>query len=172
MTAQRTRRALLRDVGVGAGVGVGIGVGVAVAADGARAGAPPAAAPTAAIDEVKALVERQRQAWNAGDLDAFCAVYADDCVFLSPSGLTVGRDAVLARYQKRYGRAKETMGTLGFEHLNQQVGVDVVTLAMRWSLQITSSPGGAKAQSLSGLTLICFARRADGAWRLTQDASM
>ena len=57
------------------------------------------------------------------------------------------------------------MGTLSFEHLHEVVGVDVVTLAMRWSLAMADKP------ALSGLTLICFAQR-DGAWRLTQDASM
>jgi len=119
---------------------------------------------TAAADEVEAVLERQRAAWNAGDLEGFCAVYADDCVFLSPSGLTTGRAQVLARYQKRYGQAKDTMGHLGFEVLHRQVGVDVVSLAMRWSLDVAS-------ERKSGLTLVCFAKGPTG-WRLMQDASM
>ncbi len=34
--------------------------------------------------EVLALLEQQVAAWNRGDLEAFCAVYADDAVFVSP----------------------------------------------------------------------------------------
>jgi ketosteroid isomerase-like protein len=37
--------------------------------------------------EVLALLERQSGAWSRGDLDAFCSVYADDAVFLSPRSL-------------------------------------------------------------------------------------
>ena len=52
--------------------------------------------------EVLALLDRQAAAWSRGDLDAFCSIYADDAVFLSPSGVTKGRAEVLARYKKKY----------------------------------------------------------------------
>ena len=60
---------------------------------------PPSAGAVTARLEVEARLGAQRDAWNRGDLDGFCADYADDAVFLSPSGLTRGRAEVLARYR-------------------------------------------------------------------------
>src|SRR5690348_12006781 len=73
-----------------------------------------------ATDNVKTLLLDQAKAWNAGDLDAFCSVYADDATFVSPSGVTQGRGNVLARYKKRYPD-KAAMGTLSFEFLETRV---------------------------------------------------
>lgn len=113
---------------------------------------------------VLALLERQRQAWNAGDLPGFCAIYAEDARFLSPSGVTQGRAAVLARYQQRYPD-KAAMGTLGFEVLEARSTRGTVSIAARWTL---SFPGKSAA---SGHTLIVFNLLPEG-WRLVQDASM
>ena len=54
-----------------------------------------------ALEEVRKLIETQVAAWNRGDLDAFTAAYADDAAFLSPTGLTRGRNEVLARYENQ-----------------------------------------------------------------------
>ncbi len=70
--------------------------------------------------EARRLLETQAEAWNRGDLEAFCSVYADDALFLTASGLTKGRSEVLARYKARYPDA-ETRGTLSFEVLNADV---------------------------------------------------
>ena len=61
--------------------------------------------------EVLSLIQAQAAAWNRGDLEAFCGVYADDAVFVSPTGVTKGRAEVLARYRKRYPDQK-AMGQL------------------------------------------------------------
>ena len=52
--------------------------------------ATPAAAASreAARGAVAAVIERQVQAWNRGDLEGFVSVYADDAAFVSPTGLT------------------------------------------------------------------------------------
>jgi uncharacterized protein (TIGR02246 family) len=113
---------------------------------------------------VLALLERQRQAWNSGDLEGFCAVYAEDARFLSPSGVTQGRAAVLARYQLRYPD-RAAMGTLSFDVLEVREAAGAVSVAARWTL---SFPGKAPA---SGHTLIVFNLQPAG-WRLVQDASM
>ena len=52
--------------------------------------------------KVRAVLDEQAAAWSRGDLEAFCAIYADDATFVSPSGLTSGRQAVLERYRKKY----------------------------------------------------------------------
>ena len=61
--------------------------------------------------EIATLLETQAAAWNRGDLEAFCAVYAEQASFASPTGLTRGREAVLARYRTRYPDAA-ARGTL------------------------------------------------------------
>jgi ketosteroid isomerase-like protein len=126
-------------------------------------GAPSAPSPGAA-EQVQARLLAQRDAWNRGDLVAFCADYADDAVFVSPSGLTRGRAEVFARYDRKYGQAKATMGTLEFDFVDVEAGVDVVSVVMRWSLRFADKPAA------SGMTLVVW-RRGTAGWRLAQDAS-
>jgi len=50
------------------------------------------------------VVQRQLEAYNAQDLDAFCATYADDCVIADLNGAVAqsGKDAIRARYAKTF----------------------------------------------------------------------
>ena len=104
-------------------------------------------------------------AWTRGDLDAFCSVYADDATFISPSGTTRGRGAVLDRYRKKYVD-KSGMGALSLDveevRSSHARGASAVA---RWTLTWPDKP---KAQ---GLTLLVFEKTKDG-WRIVQDASM
>ena len=121
-----------------------------------------------AIAEVKALIVAQTDAWNRGDIAGFCAPYADDCVFLSPSGLSRGRQTVQDRYTKKYGGAKQTMGRLALEILDARSAPASVSVAMRWSLVWDAAQ---KKPPASGLSLIVWQRHPAG-WHLIQDASM
>lgn len=123
----------------------------------------------APLEEVKAILAAQQEAWNRGDIAGFCAPYADDCIFLSPSGVTRGRLTVQERYTKKYGAAKQTMGRLLFEILDTRATATTVTMAMRWSL--TWPAGQSSKPPASGLTLIVW-QRLPGGFRLVQDASM
>ena len=118
-----------------------------------------------AEDAVDAALQAQTEAWNRGDLVAFCSFYADDAVFVSPSGVTRGRAEVLARYQKRYGGNTATMGTLSFERVDVRSSAEAVSLAMRWKLVWADKP------EASGHTLIVW-RKINDQWKLVQDASM
>ncbi len=138
------------------------------------------------------VLEAQAAAWNRGDLEAFCALYAEDAVMASPNGLTRGRDAVLARYRQRYPDAA-ARGTLSFEIVEVRPaaglepdpyggtapgGVHSVSLLAKWRLAYTGKPAA------SGLTLIVLRPRVlrPGAtnfaagdapeWEIVQDASM
>jgi peptidoglycan/xylan/chitin deacetylase (PgdA/CDA1 family)/ketosteroid isomerase-like protein len=128
---------------------------------------------------VHTLLRKQAEAWNQGDLDAFCAVYAEDAAFASPTGLTRGRAQVLARYRQRYPDRK-AMGTLSFEFLETRLAKGIeysafgdalssrvhgVSVVARWKL---AYPDKAPA---TGLTLLVLQRRGDG-WEIVQDASM
>lgn len=115
-------------------------------------------------DQVKSVITAQAEAWNRGDLDAFCAVYAKDALFLSPSGTTRGRDQVLARYKKRYPD-KKAMGTLSFEFLETRESATLVTVAAKWKLSYPDKPAA------QGVTLVVLQRRGDR-WEILQDASM
>jgi peptidoglycan/xylan/chitin deacetylase (PgdA/CDA1 family)/ketosteroid isomerase-like protein len=128
---------------------------------------------------VHSLLRKQAEAWNRGDLDAFCAVYAEDAAFMSPTGLTRGRAQVLARYRQRYPDRK-ALGTLSFEFLETRLAKGIeysafgdalssrvhgVSVVARWTLTYAD-----KAPA-TGLTLLVLHRRGDG-WEIVEDASM
>lgn len=135
--------------------------------------------------EVAAVLETQAAAWNRGDLEAFCSVYAPDAAFASPGGLTRGRDAVLARYRAKYPDAA-SRGTLSFEIVETQLaaGLEITpfnaalpgavhgaSVLARWTLTYTSKPAA------TGFTLVVFRSKPDAPegqprWEILQDASM
>jgi len=115
--------------------------------------------------EIATLLHDQSAAWTRGDLEAFCAVYADDATFISPSGLTKGRQAVLDRYRKKYVD-KAGMGSLSLDIQEvRTVEATSASVVARWTL---TWPDKAKAE---GLTLLVLRKTPDG-WRIVQDASM
>ena len=144
-------------------------------------GAGAAGCAEAAEKAVRALLATQSAAWNRGDLGAFTAVYAEDAAFLSPTGLTHGRQQVLARYRKRYPD-KRAMGTLRLEVVEARpfasagagaaagsgCQVPGVSVAARWQLAYPDQPGKKTAE---GLTLLVLRHRGE-TWEIVQDASM
>jgi peptidoglycan-N-acetylglucosamine deacetylase len=128
---------------------------------------------------VESLLRDQAAAWTRGDLDAFVSHYTPDARFVAADGVTVGRDALLARYRKRYG-SKDTMGTLTLEplHVRDIWGPEVsalgdaeagnvhsVSVVARWTLERAGQPRA------TGLTLLVF-RRDGGKWWVVEDASL
>jgi uncharacterized protein (TIGR02246 family) len=132
-----------------------------------------------ARDDIAALLAKQAADWTKGDLDAFTSAYADDAVFVSDSGVTRGRAAVLARYRERYpDRAAMGALTLEVAELRDLWGPEVTPLGdatpgnihaasvvARWTLRRPGAPDA------SGHTLLVL-QRALGAWRIVHDASM
>lgn len=116
--------------------------------------------------EVRQLLAVQAEAWNRGDLDAFCSVYEDDALFVSPSGTTRGRSEVLARYRAKYPDAA-ARGRLSFEvvEVRELPGGAAASLAARWRIDYAGRPAA------SGSTLLVLAKRPAG-WRIVHDASM
>ena len=129
--------------------------------------------------DLEALLREQSDAWNRGDLEAFCSVYADDATFSSPSGLTRGREAVLERYRKRYPDSA-AMGrlTLDIDVFEPVWGMEVdmagdavpgsihgASIAARWTLAYTDRPAA------TGRTLLVLHQTRSG-WVIVQDASM
>ena len=130
-----------------------------LAAASAKRPSPDAAVHQAIADQVAA--------WNRGDLEAFCAVYAEDALFLSPSGVTRGRTEVYERYKKKYGTDSSGMGTLSIEPFETRIfKADGVSVAAKWTLRWEGK------EPATGHTLIVFRPRLKGGWELVQDASM
>lgn len=133
----------------------------AAVGDGAASRASDADASVAA--ELAARLDLQAAAWSRGDLDAFASVYAEDALFLSPSGTTRGRAELVERYRRRYPDAA-AMGRLTLEVLEVRAGTDTAGVAARWTLSYEDRP------QATGLTLLVFRKTADG-WQIVQDAS-
>ena len=114
--------------------------------------------------QVEAVLERQRLAWNRGDLPAYMAGYArsDQLVFTSGGKIRRGWDQTLAAYQKRYGGDRKGMGQLAFEVLDVQgAGSDAAVMLGRWRLSDTPQAG-------RGVFSVVFERRPEG-WRIVHD---
>ncbi len=73
------------------------------------------------------VVQRQLEAYNAHDVDAMAATYAEDCIIADLNGemLQRGRDAVRARYTKTFSDfpqnhadvvARMTLGDVVVDH--------------------------------------------------------
>lgn len=115
--------------------------------------------------EIREALRVQSAAWNRGDLEAFCSVYAEDATFISPSGLTKGRQAVLDRYRGKYVD-KAGMGTLALDVQEvRTMTATGATVVARWTLDWPDKPRA------EGLTLIVLVKTPHG-WRIVQDASM
>lgn len=131
---------------------------------------------------IRTLLAEQAAAWSRGDVEEFVSAYAEEALFVSPSGLTRGRDEVLARYRRRYpDRAAMGSLTLDVIELRLTAGGEVSMLGdarpgdvhgarvvARWTL---SYPADAEREEATGLTLIVLERRG-GRWWIVEDASM
>lgn len=132
-----------------------------------------------ARERILTMLEESAAAWNRGDFEAFCSDYAEDALFISPSGITRGRQAVLERYRQKYGDPAKR-GQLSFEVLEvrltsgmeanilgsaQPANLQGASLAARWTLTYPDTAS-------SGLTLIVLRPRRGGTWEIVQDASM
>lgn len=128
---------------------------------------------------VQGLLDESAAQWNAGDLDAFCAGYAEDALFVSPNGVTRGRQAVLDRYKQKY-IDKKGMGTLAFDVVEIRISAGMeasvlgsarpalpqtASVAARWTLTWPD-------KTSTGHTLLVLRSRGGGKWEIVQDASM
>jgi peptidoglycan/xylan/chitin deacetylase (PgdA/CDA1 family) len=138
---------------------------------------------------VEETLQLQAAAWNRGDLLGFCAHYAEDAAFVSPSGLTRGRDDVLRRYRARY-KDRSAMGQLSLEAVELRLlhgterslmgdarpgAFHGASLVARWTLHFPDRPD---AKPATGLTLLVMRPRRlsvlgeSSEWEIIQDASM
>ena len=113
---------------------------------------------------VAAVLERQRLAWNRGDLAAYMDGYAKspDLVFTSAGQVRRGWQDTMQRYRSRYGGDRAGMGQLAFAILGvQPLGADGAVVLGRWRLTGTPNAGG-------GVFSVVLERRPEG-WRIVHD---
>jgi uncharacterized protein (TIGR02246 family) len=119
------------------------------------------------VDDIKAMLDQSAREWSKGDIDAFCSHYTDEAVFVSPSGLTKGKAAVLERYKKKYA-GKEQMGSLTLAILDAFSSSGAASVAMKWKLVFADD---AKKPPAEGFSVIGLVKRGSS-WLIQHDASM
>lgn len=113
--------------------------------------------------QLAAVLERQREAWNRGDIVAFMEAYVHDdtLVFTSGGKVRRGWNETLERYRTRYVDAV-AMGKLEFWALETTVlSEDVALVLGRWRLRETPEQG-------EGVFSLVFVRRS-GNWQIIHD---
>lgn len=114
--------------------------------------------------DIEQVFSEQREAWNRGDLDAFVDGYerSPELVFTSGGEVRRGFDETLARYQKKYGQDRASMGQLTFELIDiRPIGADGAVVLGKYRVT-----GGASASA--GVFSVVFERGAEG-WRIVHD---
>lgn len=133
------------------------------------AGCGPSDAPRTVVDSaaeasaIRAVLQKQIEAWNTGDLEGFMAGYArtDSLRFASGGTVRTGWDTTLARYRKSYPD-RAAMGTLSFER------IDIRVLAPRWATVFGAWRLDRAADTPHGLFTLIMEKR-DGRWRIVHD---
>ncbi len=117
------------------------------------------------VTRIKALMDTQIKAWNAGNLEGFMETYwKSDCLlFIGKKGLTYGWQATLDNYRKAYP-GKEGMGTLSFQLLEfKELAAGTYFVIGKWNLERTIG-------NLSGQFSILL-RKINGEWKIVADHS-
>jgi ketosteroid isomerase-like protein len=121
--------------------------------------------PDDAARAVGAVLERQVDDWNKGDLDAFLSGYwnSPKVVFQSGGQRFDGWEAMRQRYRRRYQAQGRAMGQLAFSALDvEALGPEAVLARGRWRLTL---PDGTKP---GGLFTVIFRKFPEG-WKIVHD---
>lgn len=116
-------------------------------------------------EAVLAVLKKQNDAWNEGDLDTFMSGYlhSPDISYTSGGKEVWGYDALRARYQNTYGDNKSSMGKLSFSDTRVfDLGAKNALCIGHWHL-VTG-----KNENLNGTFTLVLVRNKDG-WKIIHD---
>ena len=116
------------------------------------------------IRQVKAILQKQAEHWNRGDIDAFMQYYwkSDKLQFIGSRGVTYGWQQTLDNYKKGYPD-KATMGTLTFDILDvNQLSRKVIMLTGKFLLKRENM------DDAQGHFLLIW-KKIKGKWRIIAD---
>jgi ketosteroid isomerase-like protein len=112
---------------------------------------------------ITAVLTKQQEAWNRGDVATFMEGYwnSPDVTFAGSSGITRGWQPVMDRYRMNYPDQK-AMGHLDFSDLEvHPFGKDAALVLGRWHLK-------RDAGELGGIFTLVFQQFPEG-WRIVHD---
>ena len=125
----------------------------------------PANSASLQTERIEAVIQKQADAWNRGDIDAFMDGYlrSPELRFASGGTVTRGFEPTLARYKARYD-TREAMGTLSFTELETVLlSEDAAVLHGRWQLTREND-------TPSGLFTLVF-RKIGSDWQIISDTT-
>src|SRR5215813_13278961 len=120
--------------------------------------------PKNAAHQIRAVLDRQVEAWNRGDLEGFMEGYwrSPQLTFYSGGVETSGWDQTIQRYQQRYRSAGNEMGILEFLDLKiELLGPQAAFVRGKYRLK-------ASGKESSGLFTLTFKKFASG-WIIIHD---
>jgi uncharacterized protein (TIGR02246 family) len=115
---------------------------------------------------VRAVLDRQVDAWNRGDIEVFMTTYLDspELTFSGREGVTRGYRPVLERYRKRYA-TRDAMGRLEFAEIEIRMLGDSAALVLGRFHLTRSDAGGGDATGRFTLVL----RNTPDGWKIIHD---
>lgn len=119
---------------------------------------------TKAAREIRAVLDRQVEAWNRRDLEGFMAGYwnSPQLSFYSGGAKTQSWQTTLERYRKRYQSDGAEMGKLDFSEIEiEMLGKDAAYVRGKWRLTMQATTPG-------GLFTLIFRKLPEG-WRIIHD---
>jgi beta-aspartyl-peptidase (threonine type) len=117
-----------------------------------------------AIQEIRAVLDKQVQQWNKGNIEGFMAGYwnSPSLSFYSGGIKTGGWQSTIERYRKRYQSEGHEMGTLDFSEIEiQLLSADAAFVRGKWHLKMKDGEPG-------GLFTLIFRKFPTG-WRIIHD---
>ncbi len=117
------------------------------------------------VKTIRALLDRQVDDWNQGNLTGFLNAYwrSPKVVFQSGDVRFDGWDQVQERYLKRYGKDSKTMGKLRFESLEIEL-LGINDAFARGRFQLETSNG----KNPTGLFTLILHKFPEG-WKIVHD---
>ena len=115
--------------------------------------------------EIRNLLTRQTQAWNAGNIQGFMQTYwqSDSLMFVGKEGVTWGWKNTLEHYKKSYP-GKAAMGELSFDIIKlKRLSDQYYFVVGKWMLKRT-------AGNLSGHYNLLI-QKINGEWKIIADHS-
>jgi ketosteroid isomerase-like protein len=117
-----------------------------------------------AVREIRAVLDRQVQAWNRRDLEGFMQGYwhSPNLTFYSGGTTVSGWEETLGRYRNRYQSAGTEMGTLLFSDLKVELlGPAAAFVRGQFHLKMSSGESG-------GIFTLTLRKFTDG-WKIIHD---
>ncbi|KPJ88334.1 MAG: hypothetical protein AMS18_13455 [Gemmatimonas sp. SG8_17] len=121
--------------------------------------------PQAAVAAVRQVIQQEIDDWNAGDLDAVLAIFADDVVRMLPDTVTVGKEALPLRWRQHLEENSDVWEPTIDEI---EAAGNLVFVKLHFTETTTPKAGG-ESTVFHGEGVTVFRRSASGRWEVVLD---